>query len=81
MLWGYFSRVGPLLTVKGTLNTSAYQEVLDSFKNFEEQFGVAPSFPVHKARSLKTWVSRFCVRELDWPAQTPYLNPVGGPLG
>jgi len=31
---------------------------------------------VHKARSIKTWMSEFGVEELDWPAQTPDLNPI-----
>ncbi|KAK3573629.1 hypothetical protein QTP86_029978 [Hemibagrus guttatus] len=30
--------------------------------------------PVHKARSIKTWMSEFGVEELDWPAQSPDLN-------
>jgi len=32
--------------------------------------------PVHKARSIKTWMSEFGVEELDWPAQSPDLNPI-----
>ncbi|CAI9581819.1 unnamed protein product [Staurois parvus] len=26
--------------------------------------------PVHKARSIKTWMSEFRVEELDWPAES-----------
>ncbi|MCJ8745688.1 hypothetical protein PDJAM_G00133110 [Pangasius djambal] len=32
--------------------------------------------PVHKARSIKTWMSEFGVEELDWPAQSPDFNPI-----
>ncbi|KAK3513447.1 hypothetical protein QTP70_014271, partial [Hemibagrus guttatus] len=32
--------------------------------------------PVHKARSIKTRMSEFGVEELDWPAQSPDLNPI-----
>ncbi|KAK1790588.1 hypothetical protein P4O66_014464, partial [Electrophorus voltai] len=32
--------------------------------------------PVQKARSIKTWMSEFGVEELDWPAQSPDLNPI-----
>ncbi|KAK3508009.1 hypothetical protein QTP70_010149 [Hemibagrus guttatus] len=45
-----------------------------------EQFGDDPFLfqhdctPVHKARSIKTWMSEFGVEELDWPAQSPDLN-------
>uniref|UniRef100_A0A667WWW4 Tc1-like transposase DDE domain-containing protein n=1 Tax=Myripristis murdjan TaxID=586833 RepID=A0A667WWW4_9TELE len=32
--------------------------------------------PVHKARSIKTWMTESGVDELDWPAQSPDLNPI-----
>ncbi|KAK3523295.1 hypothetical protein QTP86_029096 [Hemibagrus guttatus] len=32
--------------------------------------------PVHKASSIKTRMSEFGVEELDWPAQSPDLNPI-----
>ena len=41
-----------------------------------EQFGDGPFLfqydfaPVHKARSIKTWMREFGVDELDWPAQS-----------
>ena len=47
-----------------------------------EQFGDGPFLfqhdcaPVHKARSIKTWMREFGVDELDWPAQSPDLNPI-----
>ena len=74
MVWGCFSgaRLGPLVPVKGTLNTSAYQEMLDNstLPTLWEQFRDGlflfqhDCAPVHKARS---W--------LDWPVQSPDLNP------
>ena len=47
-----------------------------------KQFGDGPFLfqhdctPVHKARSIKTWMSQFGVEELGWPAQSPDLNPI-----
>ncbi len=47
-----------------------------------EQFGDGPFLfqhdcaPVHKARSIKIWMSEFGVEELDWPAQSPDLNSI-----
>ena len=31
---------------------------------------------VHKARSIQKWFVEIGVEELDWPAQSPDLNPV-----
>ena len=74
--------LGYLVPVKKTLNASAYQQILDNFmlSTLLKQFGDGPFLfqhdcpPVHKARSIKTWMSQFGVEELDWPAQSPDLN-------
>ncbi|KAK3526994.1 hypothetical protein QTP86_006135 [Hemibagrus guttatus] len=76
--------LGPSVPVKGTLNASAYQDILDNFllPTLWEQFGDDPFLfqhdctPVHKASSIKTWMSEFGVEELDWPSQSPDLNPI-----
>ena len=31
--------------------------------------------PVHNAKSIKKWFDELCVAELQWPAQSPDLNP------
>jgi hypothetical protein len=31
---------------------------------------------VHKARSIQKWFVKIGVEELDWPAQSPDLNPI-----
>jgi hypothetical protein len=31
---------------------------------------------VHKARSIQKWFVEIGVEELDWPAQSPDLNPI-----
>ncbi len=32
--------------------------------------------PVSKSRSIKTWLVEFGVEDLDWPSQSPDLNPI-----
>ena len=83
-MWGGFSGagLGPLVPVKGILNASAFREMLDNYMlpTLWEQFGGGTFLfqhdcaPVHKARSIKTWMREFGVDELDWPAQSPDLN-------
>ena len=83
-LWGCFSGagLGPLVPEKGTLSALVYQELLDNsmLPTLWEQFGDGPFLfqhdcaPVHKARSIKTWMRKFGVDELHWPALSPDLN-------
>ncbi|KAK1794911.1 hypothetical protein P4O66_010109 [Electrophorus voltai] len=79
MVWGCFS--GSWL---GTVNALACQEILDNFMllTLWEQFGDGPfqfqhdCASVHKPRSIKTWMSKFGVKEFDQSAQSPDLNPI-----
>ena len=32
--------------------------------------------PMHKSRSIQKWLFEIVVEELDWPAQSPDLNPI-----
>lgn len=69
---------------KDNLNTSAYQDILDNamLPTVGQHFVEGPFLfehdyaPVHKARTIKTWFDEFGVEELDWPAQSPDLQPI-----
>uniref|UniRef100_A0AAZ3QVS2 Tc1-like transposase DDE domain-containing protein n=1 Tax=Oncorhynchus tshawytscha TaxID=74940 RepID=A0AAZ3QVS2_ONCTS len=39
-------------------------------------FSVSVNAPVHKARSIQKGFVEICVEELDWPSQSPDLNPI-----
>ena len=83
IVWDWFWR-GPLVTVKGNLNTTPYNYVLDNsvLPTFWQKFGEGPflyqhdNSPMHKAKSIQKWFVEICVEELDWPAQSPDLNPI-----
>ncbi len=85
MIWAAMSSagVGPLCFLKFTVNAVIYQEILEHFMlpsadklyadaDFIFQQDLAPA---HSAKGTKSWFNDHAVTVLDWPANSPDLNP------
>ena len=86
MVWGCFSwlRLGPVVPVKGILNASVYNYIIDHsvLPALWQQVGEGSflfqhdNAPVHKARSIQKCFDAIGVEELDWLAQSLDLKPI-----
>ncbi len=86
MIWGAMSSagVGPLCFLKTNVTAPVFQDILEHFMlpsadqllkdaDFIFQQDVAPA---HTAKSTKSWLNDHDVGVLDWPANSPDLNPI-----
>ncbi|KAK3558387.1 hypothetical protein QTP86_017994, partial [Hemibagrus guttatus] len=86
MLWGCFSAKGPgrLIRVKERMNGAMYREILS--KNFLPSARALKmkrgwvfqhdNDPKHTARAMKEWLRKKHFKVLEWPNQSPDLNPI-----
>ncbi len=72
MLWGCFSAKGPgrLICVKERMNGAMYREILS------ENLFQHDNDPKHTARATKEWLRKKHFKVLEWPSQSPDLNPI-----
>ncbi len=76
--------VGPLCFLKSTVNAVIYQEILEHFMlpSADKLYGDADFIfqqdlaPAHTAKGTKSWFNDHGVTVLDWPANSPDLNPI-----
>ncbi len=86
MIWAAMSSagVGPLCFLKSTVNAAIYQEILEHFMlpSADKIYGDADFIfqqdlaPAHTAKGTKSWFNDHGVTVLDWPANSPDLNPI-----
>ncbi len=86
MIWAAMSSagVGPLCFPKSTVNTAIYQEILEHFMlhSADKLYGDADFIfqqdlaPAHTTKGTKSWFNDHGVTVLDWPANSPDLNPI-----
>ncbi len=85
MIWGAMSSagVGPLCFLKTNITALVYQDIVEHFMlpSADQLFKDAAFIfqqdltPAHTAKSTKSWLNDYDVGVLDWPANSPDLNP------
>ncbi|KAK3573943.1 hypothetical protein QTP86_033016, partial [Hemibagrus guttatus] len=86
MVWGCFAASGPgrLAVINGTMNSAVYQKILKE--------NIQPSVcdlklkrtwvlqqdndPKHTSKSTSKWLKKNKMKTLEWPSQSPDLNPI-----
>ncbi len=86
MVWGAMSSagVGPLCFLRSKVNTAVYQEVLEHFMlpAADQLYGDADFIfqqdlaPAHSAKATSAWFKDHGIPVLNWPANSPDLNPI-----
>lgn len=86
MLWGCFSAKGPghLVRIHGKMDSTAYLEILaknlcSSIKDLKmgrHFIFQQDNDPKHTAKKTKAWFKREKIKVLQWPSQSPDLNPI-----
>ncbi len=82
MLWGCFSAFGAgnLVRVEGIIKTEDYEKILkDNLKQSATKHGLGfqhDNDPKHTSLLVKNYLQMSKVNILDWPTQSPDLNPI-----
>ncbi len=86
MIWAAISSsgVGPLCFLKSTVNVAIYQAILEHcmLPSADKLYGDADFIfqqvlaPTHTAKGTKSWFNDHSFTVLDWPANSPDLNPI-----
>ncbi|KAG2466803.1 TCB1 transposase, partial [Polypterus senegalus] len=86
MLWGCFSAAGTgrLVRIKGKMTAAMYRDILDENllqSALDLRLGCRFIFqqdndPKHTAKISKEWLQDNSVNVLEWPSQSPDLNPI-----
>ena len=86
MFWGCFSSAGAgaLVKVDGIMNSSQYKSILaQNLQASVRKLKMKRNFtfqhdndPKHTSKSTKAWLHQRKIKVLEWPSQSPDLNPI-----
>uniref|UniRef100_A0A8R1E5W2 HTH_Tnp_Tc3_2 domain-containing protein n=1 Tax=Caenorhabditis japonica TaxID=281687 RepID=A0A8R1E5W2_CAEJA len=85
MVWGCFSAgsMGPLRRIQGIMDRFQYEDILENtmrlwaFRNVGRAYVFQQdNDPKHSSLHMRNWFHRRRVDVLDWPSQSPDLNPI-----
>jgi hypothetical protein len=85
MVWGCFSgtSIGPLRRITSIMDRFVYEDILENTMRPWARSTVGRAFvfqqdndPKHTSKHIKEWFRRRHVDLLDWPSQSPDLNPI-----
>ena len=87
MVWGCMTHLGPgyMCKVEGTMDQHLYKSILeDELVRTLEYYGMEAdrvmfqqdNDPKHRAKSVQDWLSDQAFAVLEWPPQSPDLNPI-----
>jgi hypothetical protein len=82
--WFSWNGLGTFVILHGNVNTEGYKDISTCciLSMVEDQFCdddclyQHDNAPCQKARSVREWLMDNKVPEMDWPAQSPDLNPI-----
>ncbi|KAK3551710.1 hypothetical protein QTP70_022573 [Hemibagrus guttatus] len=74
---------GNLITVNGTMKKEQYIKILNIIRQSAEKLGLGHQWtfqhdktPKHTAKVVKKWLADKNINVLQWPSQSPDLNPI-----
>ncbi len=86
MVWGCFAASGPgrLAVINGTMNSAVYQKILkDNVRPSVRDLKLKRTWvlqqdndPKHTSKSTSEWLKKNKMKTLEWPRQSPDLNPI-----